>query len=112
MNYNFKDPKIQLKIKHSIIKNMPYFLLHDLIKYKCLTEFILELTNYLYCHKNCNYTEESLQKVVLSHFNYDSSSRIILGAFPWKYSLYKDDYWSYLHKTMLSNERKQKKQIV
>lgn len=102
MNYNFKDPKIQLKIKHNIIKNMPYFLLRDLIKYKCLTEFILELTNYLYCHKVFNYTGESLRK-------YNSSSRIILGAFPWKYSLYKDEYWSNVHKTMLSNERKQKK---
>lgn len=102
MNYNFENPKIQLKMKHNIIKNMPYFLLHDLIKYKCLTAFIKETIHFQCLFGNFNYDGKNLQR-------FNNSYEALLYSFAWNDSLCGINYWNNLHLKMVSNRNEKKK---
>lgn len=94
VNYTEKDLKrIRQDMVHHIMVNMSYNLLHTLIHFNCLSEFVSEVINYNMSFRNYNYRGLNLNKK--SRNNYIIF--YIITTFSWKDSLKGIRYWERIY---------------
>jgi hypothetical protein len=95
VNYTEKDLKrIRQNMKHHIMANMSYELLHVLIHFNCLSEFVSEIIYYNMSFRNYNYKGLNLSTKRKNYLVF-----YIITNFSWKDSLKGIFYWkSYITK--------------
>ena len=88
VNYTEKDLKrIKQDMRHHVMKNMSYKLLHVLIHFNCLSEFVSEVIHYNMSFRNYNYKGLNLNS------RSNNTKFYIVTAFSWYDSLKSRCYW-------------------
>lgn len=102
VNYTEKDLKrIRQDMVHHIMANMSYKLLHVLIHFNCLNEFVSEVIHYNMSFRNYNYRGLNLNKK--SRNNYIIF--YIITTFSWKDSLKGIRYWERIYNKIKDYEQ-------
>lgn len=102
VNYTEKDLKrIRQDMVHHIMVNMSYNLLHALIHFNCLSEFVSEVIHYNMSFRNYNYRGLNLNKK--SRNNYIIF--YIITTFSWKDSLKGIRYWERIYNKIKDYEQ-------
>lgn len=109
VNYTEKDLKrIKQDMRHHIMANMSYKLLHVLIHFNCLSEFVSEVIHYNMSFRNYNYRGLNLNKK--SRNNYIIF--YIITTFSWKDSIKGIHYWNIIYNKIAKYEQEIKAKQV
>ena len=101
VDYTDKDLKrIKQNMRHHIMTNMPYNLLHALIHFNCLSEFVSEVIYYNMSFSNYNYKGLNLYKKRSDYVIY-----YIITTFSWKDSIKGIHYWNTIYNKITKYEQ-------
>lgn len=101
VDYTDKDLKrIKQDMRHHIMTNMSYNLLHALIHFNCLSEFVSEVIHYNMSFRNYNYRGLNLYKKRSNYIIF-----YIITAFSWKDSLKGIRYWERIYAKITNYEQ-------
>lgn len=101
VDYTDKDLKrIRQSMKHHIMVNMSYNLLHALIHFNCLSEFISEVIHYNMSFRNYNYRGLNLYKKRSNYITF-----YIVTTFSWKDSIKGIRYWKGIYAEITNYEQ-------
>ena len=101
VDYTEKDLKrIKQDMRHHIMANMSYKLLHALIHFNCLSEFVSEIIHYNMSFHNYNY-----KGLNLNSRKYDCLALYITATFSWKDALRCAIYWKTVYDKILIYEK-------
>ena len=101
VDYTEKDLKrIKQNMRHHIMTNMSYKLLHALIHFNCLSEFVSEVIHYNISFRNYNYRGLNLYK---KRSNYGIF--YIITTFSWKDSIKGIHYWNTIYNKITKYEQ-------
>lgn len=99
VNYTEKDLKrIKQDMRHHIMANMSYKLLHALIHFNCLSEFVSEVIHYNMSFRNYNYKGINLNS------RSNNAKFYIMTAFCWDDSLKSRRYWKSVYSKIAKYE--------
>lgn len=99
VNYTEKDLKrIKQDMRHHIMANMSYKLLHTLIHFNCLSEFVSEVIHYNMSFRNYNYKGLNLNS------RSNNAMLYITAAFCWDDSLKSRCYWKRIYSKIAEYE--------
>lgn len=101
VDYTGKDLKrIKQDMRHHIMTNMSYNLLHALIHFNCLSEFVSEVIYYNMSFSNYNYRGLNLYKKGSDYVIY-----YIITTFSWKDSIKGIRYWERIYTKITNYEQ-------
>lgn len=101
VDYTGKDLKrIKQDMRHHIMANMSYSLLHALIHFNCLSEFVSEVIYYNMSFCNYNYRGLNLYKKRSDYVIF-----YIITTFSWKDSLKGIRYWERIYNKIKDYEQ-------
>lgn len=101
VNYTEKDLKrIRQDMVHHIMVNMSYNLLHTLIHFNCLSEFVSEVIHYNMSFHNYNYRGLNLYKKRSNYVIF-----YIILTFSWKDSIKGIHYWNIIYNKIAKYEQ-------
>lgn len=101
VDYTGKDLKrIKQDMRHHIMTNMSYNLLHVLIHFNCLSEFVSEVIYYNMSFSNYNYRGLNLHKKRSDYVIY-----YIITTFSWKDSIKGIRYWERIYTKITNYEQ-------
>lgn len=99
VDYTEKDLKrIKQNMRHHIMANMSYKLLHVLIHFNCLSEFVSEVIHYNMSFRNYNYKGRNLNS------RSNNAMFYITAAFCWDDSLKSRRYWKRIYSKIAEYE--------
>ena len=99
VDYTDKDLKrIKQDMRHHIMANMSYKLLHALIHFNCLSEFVSEVIHYNMRFRNYNYKGLNLNS------RSNNAMFYITAAFCWDDSLKSRCYWKRIYSKIAEYE--------
>lgn len=101
VDYTGKDLKrIKRDMRHHIMTNMSYNLLHALIHFNCLSEFVSEVIYYNMSFSNYNYRGLNLYKKGNNYI-----TLYITNTFSWKDSIKGIRYWNIIYNKIAKYEQ-------
>lgn len=101
VDYTGKDLKrIKQDMRHHIMTNMSYNLLHALIHFNCLSEFVSEVIYYNMSFSNYNYRGLNLYKKGNNYI-----TLYITNTFSWKDSIKGIRYWNIIYNKIAKYEQ-------
>ncbi len=108
VDYTDKDLKrIKQDMRHHIMTNMSYNLLHALIHFNCLSEFVSEVIHYNMSFRNYNYRGLNLYKKRSNYVIF-----YIITTFSWKDSIKGIHYWNIIYNKIAKYEQEIKAKQV
>ena len=108
VDYTDKDLKrIKRDMRHHIVTNMSYNLLHVLIHFNCLSEFVSEVIHYNMSFRNYNYRGLNLYKKRSNYVIF-----YIITTFSWKDSIKGIHYWNIIYNKIAKYEQEIKAKQV
>lgn len=100
VDYTEKDLKrIKQNMRHHIMTNMSYKLLHALIHFNCLSEFVSEVIHYNMSFRNYNYKGLNLNS------RSNNAKFYIMTTFCWSDSLKSRCYWKRIYSKIAKYEQ-------
>lgn len=107
VDYTDKDLKrIKQDMRHHIMTNMSYKLLHALIHFNCLSEFVSEVIHYNMSFRNYNYKGLNLNS------RSNNAKFYIMTTFCWGDSLKSRCYWKRIYSKIAKYEQEIKAKQV
>ena len=107
VDYTDKDLKrIKQDMRHHIMANMSYKLLHALIHFNCLSEFVSEVIHYNMSFRNYNYKGLNLNS------RSNNAKFYIMTTFCWDDSLKSRCYWKRIYSKIAKYEQEIKAKQV